>query len=367
MPLDIAIAGTRGIPANYGGFETFAEELSHRLVQRGHRVTVYGRSHYVDPGIHEYQGVRLITLPAIRSKYLETVSHAALSSIDLSFRHFDVVLFCNAATAFACLLPRLAGRGVVLNVDGIERKRRKWNRWGRGYYRLSERLATLLPHRIVTDARTIQSYYLERYGQDSEFIPYGASTERCTTTSELDRLGMRPQEYLLYVSRLEPENNAHLVVEAFLKADLDLPLVLVGDAPYSRRYIEELRTRAASGNILMPGGIYGRGYRELLSHCLCYLHATEVGGTHPALVEAMGAGALVIVHDNAENREVVGECGLSCDFSDTSALAELMREAVARRSEWEELRQRAVAWVGANYDWERITDRYEALFDELTG
>ncbi len=366
MPLDIAIAGTRGIPANYGGFETFAEELSCRLVRRGHRVTVYGRSHYVDPAIEEYRGVRLITLPAIRSKYLETVSHAALSSIDLSFRRFDVVLFCNAATAFACLLPRLAGRRVVLNVDGLERKRKKWNRWGRGYYRLSERLAPMLPHRIVTDARTIQNYYLERYGQGSEFIPYGASTERCTTIAELDRLGIRPREYLLYVSRLEPENNAHRVVEAFLEAKLELPLVLVGGAPYNRRYIEDLRRRASSGNILMPGGIYGRGYRELLSHCLCYLHATEVGGTHPALVEAMGAGALVLVHDNAENREVARECGLFCDFSDTSALAELLLEAVTPKPEWEELRGRAVAWVAAHYDWERITDRYEALFDALS-
>lgn len=365
MPLDIAIAGTRGIPANYGGFETFAQELSCRLARRGHRVTVYGRSHYVDSGLREFRGVRLVILPAIRTKYLETVSHAALSSIDLLFRGFDVVLFCNAATAFACLLPRLAGIGVVLNVDGVERKRKKWNRWGRSYYRLSERLATLLPHRIVTDARTIQSYYLERYGRGSDFISYGASTQRSTTTQALERLELRPREYLLYVSRLEPENNAHLVLEAYLEAGLESPLVLVGDAPYNERYIDDLRRRARCGNVRMPGAIYGQGYRELLSHCSCYVHATEVGGTHPALIEALGVGALAIVNDNAENREAAGDCGLFCDFLDRSALANAMREAVHARPEWETLRRRAVDWVHAHYDWERITDCYEALFDGL--
>ena len=365
MSLDIAIAGTRGIPANYGGFETFAEELSRRLVQRGHRVTVYGRSHYVDARVREYEGVRLRTLPAIRNKYLETVSHAALTGVDLLFRRFDVVLFCNAATAFACLLPRLAGRRVVLNVDGVERKRKKWNRWGRGYYLLSERLATLFPHRIVTDARTIQRYYQDRYGRDSEFIPYGASTVCRTTTDMLDRLGVRPREYLLYVSRLEPENNAHLVIDACLEAELEQPLVLVGDAPYSHRYIEDLRRRAAGGNIRMPGAIYGRGYRELLSHCSCYLHATEVGGTHPALIEAMGAGALAVVHDTPENHEVAEGCALFCDFSDRSALARLLRRAVVPTPEWEGLAERAVERVCARYDWECVTDRYEALFDGI--
>ncbi len=329
-------------------------------------MTVYGRSHYVDPAAREYRGVRLRTLPALRHKYFETVSHAALSSIDLVLRRFDVVLFCNAATAFACLLPRLAGQRVVLNVDGLERKRRKWNRWGRGYYQLSERLATWLPHRIVTDAKTIQRYYLDRYGRDSEFIPYGASTEPCRSTSVLEQLGLEPRSYLLYVSRLEPENNAHLVLDAYLEAGLDIPLVLVGDAPYSRRYIEALRRRASSGNVVMPGAIYGRGYRELLTHCRCYLHATEVGGTHPALIEAMGVGALVVAHDTPENREVADGCGLFCDFSDRGALVEVMKEAIVPDPGREELRRHAIEWVAAHYDWERITDRYEALFDALS-
>jgi glycosyltransferase involved in cell wall biosynthesis len=367
MSLSIAVLGTRGIPANYGGFETFAEELSIRLVRRGHRVTVYGRSHYVASGPGEYRGVRLVRLPAFRSKYLETVSHTALSVLDALWRPFDVVLMCNAANAFACWVPRLRGQKVVLNVDGIERMRRKWSRLGKGYYRLSERLATLFPNRVVTDARTIQAYYLDHHGCRTTFIPYGAPTERTCSREVLDRLGVEPGEYLLYVSRLEPENNAHNVIGAFRRANPGLPLVLVGDAPYGRRYIEELRRLAEGSPVVMPGAIYGVGYRELLSHCRCYLHGTEVGGTHPALLEAMGAGCLVLAHDTPENREVLGNCGFLCRFTELETFSELLRDVVLRSEELTEYRAGARRRVRELYDWERVTDRYEALFHDLVG
>ena len=171
MRLKVGILGTRGIPANYGGFETFAEELAVRLVRRGHRVTVYGRSHFVDPQLSTYRGVRVRVLPAIRQKYLETVSHTALSVLRACFRGYDVCLVCNAANAFLCWLPRLAGQRVVLNVDGIERKRKKWNWLGRSFHRMGESLAVRFPDCFVTDARTTQDYYLSRYRRKSPFIP----------------------------------------------------------------------------------------------------------------------------------------------------------------------------------------------------
>ena len=123
--------GTRGVPASYGGFETFAEELGCRLAARGHDVTVYGRSHVVDADRRAHRGMRLRVLPAIRHKYLDTVSHTALSVLDGLARRFDIVLICNVANAPFALVPRLTGAKVVLNVDGLEWERRKWNRLGR--------------------------------------------------------------------------------------------------------------------------------------------------------------------------------------------------------------------------------------------
>ncbi|MDA2933064.1 DUF1972 domain-containing protein [Acidobacteria bacterium AH-259-D05] len=363
--LNVALVGTRGIPANYGGFETFAEELSVRLVSRGHRVTVYGRSHFVDPRLKAYRGVEICSIPCLRTKYLETVSHTSISILAALVRPHHVVLVCNAANAFLCWIPKLVGQRVVLNVDGIERLRRKWSRIGQSYYRLSEFLSTVLPDRMVTDARSIQNYYVQEYGVDSLFIPYGAPVEKRESSEKLNHLGVSPGNYLLYVSRLEPENNAHLVIQSYIRSGVDYPLVVVGDAPYSERYISHLIHLAEGKNVLLPGAIYGQGYRELLSHCLCYVHATEVGGTHPALIEAMGAGCVVLVNETAENREVVGEAGLFYPFNDSQALARLMGQICSGHQKYQHYRERAQQRVRELYDWEEVVNQYEALFREL--
>lgn len=362
MGIKVGILGTRGIPANYGGFETFAEELAVRLVRRGHRVTVYGRSHFVDPKLSVYRGVRIRVLPSIRHKYLETVSHTVLSVLAGCFRGYDVCLVCNAANAFLCWLPRLAGQRVVLNVDGIERKRKKWNWLGRSFHRMGESLAVRFPNCFVTDARTTQDYYLSRYRRQSPFIPYGAPVGRLESREVLRKLGLEANRYLLFVSRLEPENNAHRVISAYRQSGVDLPLVVVGDAPYNRPYIDHLRRLARGINVLLPGAIYGQGYRELLSHSRCYVYGGEIGGIHPGLLEAMGAGCLVLVNDIPENREAVADAGLFYPFNQEARLARLMAKVCESPEDYRELGKAAQDRVRRRFDWERITEQYEELF-----
>src|ERR1044071_2506393 len=188
----IAILGTRGIPASYGGFETFAEHLSTRLVARGHEVTVYCRAHYISPRQLEYQGVRLRVLPTIRHKYFDTVVHAFLSAVDAAPRRYDAALICNAANAPFAPILRLAGTPVAINVDGLEHKRKKWNWIARRYYRLAEKLATILPNETVTDAKVIQDYYLARYRAQSTMIAYGAEVERRADKTAVARWGVAP-------------------------------------------------------------------------------------------------------------------------------------------------------------------------------
>ncbi len=192
----VAILGTRGIPANYGGFETFAQELAPRLVARGHDVTVYCRAQYVDPARREFKGVHLQQAPTIRHKYLDTVVHTAASTLHALGRRYDAILVCNAANAVFCGWPRLVGTRVVLNVDGIERKRKKWNALGRAWYLGSEWLATWIPNAIVTDAEVIEAYYRERYGAASTFIPYGCHVGRDAGTTILARFGLKSQQVL---------------------------------------------------------------------------------------------------------------------------------------------------------------------------
>jgi glycosyltransferase involved in cell wall biosynthesis len=357
----IALAGTRGIPANYGGFETFAEELGTRLAARGHEVTVYCRARHTRA---LYRGVKLRYLPTIRHKYLDTVVHTFLSTLDLLIHRADVALYCNGANALFTPLPRLAGIPVALNVDGIERRRKKWNRAARAWYLASEWLATFCPNVVVTDALAIEEYYLARYHKRTTFIPYGAATEKAEGSATLERLGLEPGSYFLYVSRMEPENRALEVREAFETVVTSMKLALVGDAPYADDYIRRVRdTRDA--RVVIPGAIYGEGYRELGSHAFAYIHATEVGGTHPALIEAMGRGALVLYRNTPENAEVAGGAGIPFEPED---LTRRLREVIAMsESDRLRLRQAAVERVRERYSWEAVTDAYERLLGSLAG
>jgi glycosyltransferase involved in cell wall biosynthesis len=358
----IALLGTRGIPANYGGFETFAEELSIRLVERGHEVTVYCRAPHPEP---EYRGVKLCYLPPVRHKYSDTLAHTFASTLHLLKNRHDVALYCNGANAIFTPLARLGGMPVALNVDGLERKRKKWNALARAWYLLSEWLSTFCPTEIVTDAHHIQTYYQSRYGAASTFIPYGAPLGKVGTTAALERLGLEREEYFLYVSRFEPENNPLLVRQCFENSKSGKRLALVGDAPYAAEYIRQVK-QTEDRRIVIPGAIYGDGYHELQSHSLAYIHATEVGGTHPALIEAMGRGALVLYYLTEENHEVAGGAGLP--FRNGEELTRLIDEV----SEWPESERRryseaAMQRVRERYSWEAVTDAYERLLSRLKG
>ncbi|MCC6859817.1 MAG: DUF1972 domain-containing protein [Bryobacterales bacterium] len=355
----IAILGTRGIPARYGGFETFAEEISGRLVARGHAVTVYCRER--NHGDY-HRGVRVRYLPTIRHKYLDTIAHTALSTFHLLARRADVALYCNGANAVFTFLPRLFGMPVALNVDGLERRRKKWNLLARGWYLLSEWLATFCPSEVVTDALSIQRYYQARYRKATTFIPYGAETGQTPAGETLRRLGLEPCRYFLYVSRMEPENNALEVRRAFEQVRTEMRLALVGDAPYSREYIARVRD-TSDPRVVMPGAIYGEGYAELGSNCFAYIHATEVGGTHPALVEAMGRGALVLYLSTDENEEVAGGAGVP--FSKTNLKEQIEHVLAMGEEERNLLRARAIERVRRHYSWEAITAAYEQLFFQL--
>jgi glycosyltransferase involved in cell wall biosynthesis len=359
----IAILGTRGIPANYGGFETFAEELSTRLAARGHAVTVFCRSHYVNAGQASYRGVRLMVLPTVESKYLDTVFHSFISAIAAMRREYEVVLVCNAANSFVCGMLSLVRKPSVLNVDGIERLRKKWGWPGRCFYWLSELLAVRIATCLVSDAKVIQDYYQTRHQAASFCIPYGFSAPEKNDPDVLERLQLSANRYYLYVSRLEPENNAHVAIAAHAMSGSKIPLLVVGDAPYALKYKASLR-QMAGPKVIFGGSIYGTAYHALQAHAMAYIQATEVGGTHPALVEAMGHGNLIFANDTPENREVLQDAGLYYARNDPASLAGLMVDAESELELKSRYGKRARARVESFYNWEDITDRYIGVFKE---
>lgn len=360
----IAILGTRGVPANYGGFETFAEQLGRRLVTAGHDVTVYGRTHSVAPGLREYLGMRIVRLPAPRSKYLETVVHALFSAFHALPRRYDIVYVCNSANVPAVLILLLGRKRVILNVDGLEWQRAKWSAVGKAYYRVCAWVAARLPVHVVTDARVIQSYYARAYGRETDFFPYGTDLEPLPDDGTLEPLGIEAAKYVLYVSRLEPENNAHVVIEAYQRVASDLPLVIVGDAPYANEYIASLQ-RTDDPRVRFVGAIYGHGYHMLRSHAALYVQATEVGGTHPALVEAMGFGNAIVANDVPEHRETLGDAGRY--YHGPVELAAAIQDLLDHPELADELRSAAHSRATELYSWDRVIADYEQWFLQLVG
>ena len=382
--MKIAVCGIRGVPACYGGFETFAEELGRRLVERGHEVVVYGRKHFIDYSESHYCGVELKLLPAPQHKYLETPVHTLLCLLHLLWQPVDVILVCNAANSPLLFIPRLFGKKIVINVDGIERRRAKWNLLGRLWYRLGEICSVYFAQRLVADADVIKDYYDEHFGTDADVIRYGyrdelpARVKRKVKDAEIrlvdeaeqslfEEFGVEPGRYLLYVSRLEPENNAHVLIEAYNQlppSRQKMPLLIVGDAPYAKDYIRSLK-ELASENIIFAGYRFARSYELLQLGAYLYVQASEVGGTHPALVEAMGFGNAVIANDTPEHREVLLDTGLYYDFNDSESLAENLIALIDDRHLAANLRKKAYHLARGSYHWDKICNQYEELFYQL--
>lgn len=364
--MKIAITGIRGIPSCYSGFETFAEELSARLVARGHEVTVYCRSNIIKSFKtgDTYNGVRLVVLPTIAHKYFDTIVHTSLAVLHALFGRYDVVLICNPANSALCFIPRLTGQKVVLNVDGLDRQRKKWGLLVKIWYLLGEYLATIFPNAIVTDARVMQEYYEKRFHKKSEMIAYGAEVKKVSSTEVIKKFSLEPDRYVLYVARLEPENNAHIVISAFKKVKTELKLVIVGDAPYAADYIKKLK-QTQDKRIIFTGFVFGQGYQELQSHAFCYIQASEVGGTHPALIEAMGRGNCVIVNSTPENIEVAGVAAIFYKKNDPDDLAQKIQQFVDSPETRIPFQRKASERIQENYSWDVITDKYEALFKSL--
>jgi glycosyltransferase involved in cell wall biosynthesis len=196
-------------------------------------------------------------------------------------------------------------------------------------------------------------------------IAYGAEVERRIDPS-VRRWRVEPNRYVLYVSRLEPENNAHMVIEAFKRVRTAHKLLIVGDAPYAHEYIEDLKERARGDKrIVFTGFVFGRDYRMLQQNAYCYIHATEVGGTHPALLEAMGFGNCVLTLAAPENIEAIGDAGIA--YADEADLADKLQKVLRDGSLVHSYRNRAQARVQQFYDWDYVVDQYEELFARMAG
>ena len=363
-PLDVAVLGTRGIPAHYGGFETCAEQVSVRLAARGHKVTVYCRTDNAALETTSHEGVHLVHVPFVDNKALSTLSHTALSMVRAMRAGHDSYLVFNAGNAPIVAAARLVGRPAVVNVDGLEWKRGKWGPIGRRYYLFCEWLVGKVAARLIADARAIGDYYERRWLQPTTFIPYGAPPTAEADASLLAEYGLEPGGYVLMASRIEPENNALTLVRAWAGFETDKQLVIVGSANWDSPYEKGLH-KIADPTVRFLGGVYAPGhYDALVANCHAFVHGNEVGGTNPGLLNAMGLGASIVAIDVDFNREVAGDTALYWR-NDPDDLRRLLGELEAQPERAAALGERGRARVAALYDWDDVTDRYEHLLHEV--
>jgi glycosyltransferase involved in cell wall biosynthesis len=353
--------GTRGIPARYSGFETAVEHLAAEFTARGHEVTVYCRPHMTDR-VPRHAGARLVHVPTVRNKYLDTLVHTALCTARMVVRERpDVALYFISGNAPVVPFARLAGVPAVLQIDGLDSERAKWPRPARAYIRWCERNAARVATVAATDSDSVADELERRYGIRIPAIPYGADLPDPGGTAWCDRLGVEPGRFVLFVGRLVPENNAHLLVEAHRRAGTGWPLVVVGDAPYADDYRARLRALAGP-DVHMPGYVFGDGYAELVHRAGVMCVPTEVGGTHPVIVEAMAAGAALVVSDHAPNVEVVGETAATFPLSGgPQALAEVLAALVADPGRRRALGRAAADRAARRFSWSTCAERYLGL------
>jgi len=354
----LAILGTRGIPASYGGFETFAEQVAVRLAERGHQVTVY--CVFDDTKQPEsFKGIKLTYLSSPRLGPLTTIIFD-LRCLWHARNRYDVVYMLGYGAGIFCFIPRMWGTKVWINMDGIEWARAKWGRIAKTYFKIMEFIAMRTASRIIADADGISHFLYSRHpvATPCSVIPYGAPVvELAPSTAFLDERGLQKDAYYLVVCRLEPENHIRDILSGFIASASKSPLVLIGDYTMRTDYVRQLRD-VHNDRIRFLGTVYNPdNLQSLRYYCKAYFHGHSVGGTNPSLLEALGCGNIVIAHDNVFNREVAAEAGIY--FRAAEDIPGLVREVESvdgrRRSQWaDRARKRIINY----YNWDAVTKKY---------
>jgi glycosyltransferase involved in cell wall biosynthesis len=363
--LKLAMIGLRGIPHTYGGGEEFINHLGPGLADRGHKVTVFCRSsEFPDDREKYYRGVRRVFLPTVDHKFAGQFIHASLATMR-SLLGYDVIYVHTLPSAPHTLLPWLLRRKIVVNTDGLDWERSKWGRVARTYFKTGARISVLTGQALVSDSLEMQRYYDDVFHRGSVFIPYGANIDSSRDPDAVRQYGLEPGGYYLIASRLVPENNADVIVEAFNRIKTDRVLAIAGGANYKDPWIDKLK-RNAGPNVKFLGHVADQDHvKELHCNCFAYLHGHSVGGTNPSLLKALGYGNCVVALNVNFNREVLQDSRgnmYGIMFDDAKDLQQKLQQLEDNPSLAEDLRGRAPERIRRAYRWDQVIDAYERLF-----
>jgi len=361
--LKIAFIGGRGVVSKYSGIETYYEEVGKRLAEMGHEVTVYCRNYFTPPRL-EHNGMRLLRLPTIRSKHLETVVHTLLSTVHVAFTRCDIVHYHALGPALFAFLPRLFGKKTVVTVQGLDWQRRKWGRIASAVLRLGEQAAIRLPNCTMVVSRTLQEYYRNNYGAEALLVPNGTEAREVREPFHILKWGLKPGQYILFLGRFSPEKNCHLLIEAFERIHTSVKLVMAGGSSYSDAYANALRQHQ-NGKIRVLDWVSGEALEELLTNAMLFVLPSDLEGLSLALLDAMGAGVCVLASDIPENRELVEEAGFMFKRGDVDDLERMLRLLISDPQVREEATRSARKRIRAHYLWPQVTGEIESAYLKL--
>ncbi|HVO62063.1 MAG TPA: glycosyltransferase family 4 protein [Terriglobales bacterium] len=355
--LRIAFVGGRGVVSCYSGIESFYEEAGKELTALGHDVTVYCRNHFTPP-MKWHNGMRLLRLPTIRTKHLETFVHTFLSTVHAIFGRYDVVHYHTLGPALFCWMPRFSGTKTVVTVQGLDWQRRKWGCVASAVLRLGEMAGIRCPDTTMVVSRTLQEYFQQRYKKETVLIPNGTRLRSRCSGRFLESVDLTPGDYVLFLGRFSPEKNCDVLIRAYERIETNTKLALAGGSSYSDAYINELRSHA-SERVRFLNWVSGDDLEELLTNAMLFVLPSDLEGLSLALLDAMGAGLCVLASDIPENREIVEGAGFTFQAGNEANLAEMLRCLISNPTVREEAGRAARSRMQERYLWPLIAREIE--------
>jgi glycosyltransferase involved in cell wall biosynthesis len=359
--------GTRGLPAGDGGVEMSVEALSRELVRRGHQVTVYGRRGYCDPSLRLHEGIRQIPLRQANTKHLEAISHTALAtSHALARGNYDLVHFHATGPSLLSWLPQLKRIPTVATIQGMDWKREKWGPAARSVLRVAARAASTIPDETIVVSRVLRGLLRENYGRESHYIPNGVDLTSMTGSQAVEGLGERP--FALFLGRIVPEKQVHLLIEAFSRLQGDFQLAIAGSGTHSDAYVETVRRLAAADDrVVLLGSRYGAEKAWLLENATVFVQPSTIEGLPIALLEALACDQFTIVSDIPENVEAVTlqddePYGLVFRTGNVEDLTQKLSQVLLPGSRLLSDTPPVGSLVRERYNWEHLTVQTELVY-----
>ncbi len=362
----VAIIGTRGYPYVYSGYETFVRELAEQFVGMDIQVTVYCHSLLFKEKPRTVNGVDLVYLPSIETKILSQLSHSFLAMLHASMSSADVVLVVNSANGPLGLITRLFRKKTMINVDGLEWLRPKWRGLGARYFYWASKQATRFYDLVINDSESMRNIYIEEFGSDSEVMAYGAKIRYSKDPDLISRWQLTPEDYYLIIGRMIPDNNVHMMIEAFMDTSSKKKLVIVGDVPYKDEYADKVKSLGASDSrVVFTGYVTDQDeLAELYHNAYVYLHGHEFGGTNPTMLKALAYGCAVFALDTVFTREMLqdGKHGLFFEKSKQS-LSNLITSH--QQQQVAELKKTSREGIVEKYQWPYVARQYKRACEQL--